>query len=272
MDARRIKDLRYKEQEMKLCAIFLCWSDWDWMEYSVENIKPHVDGVIILGATFSNYGEVFHVPKKWVIKNTNSYQFHFINSNKGQTPRAKETEDRNAGLYYACESGFTHFIMLDSDELYNPIEFRKAKDYLNSKPHLNGLVCKSQVYVKSPTLTIGLDTTLVPFIHKITPGLQHCFNRHYPFAWEGKNIRIDPTRSLNINSGVEMVDVTMHHYSWVRKDYDRKIRNSTARANIEKMDLGKKILPLKEGDVFDLYPGKPLVRVPNKFGLPEFDA
>lgn len=66
-----------------------------------------------------------------------------------------------------------------------------------------------------------------------------------------------------------MIDVTMHHFSWVRKDYDRKIRNSTARANIEKMDLGKKILPLKEGDVFDLYPGKPLVRVPNKFGLPE---
>lgn len=69
-----------------------------------------------------------------------------------------------------------------------------------------------------------------------------------------------------------MVDVTMHHYSWVRKDYDRKIRNSTARANIEKMDLAKKIVHLKEGDVFDLYPGKPLVRVPNKFGLPEFDG
>jgi hypothetical protein len=64
----------------------------------------------------------------------------------------------------------------------------------------------------------------------------------------------------------------MHHYSWVRSDYARKIRNSTARPNIEKMNLAQKVLRLKEGDVFDLYPGKPLVRVPNKFGLPEFNA
>lgn len=251
---------------MRLAAIYNVWADWELLEYSTENISPFVDGIIVVGSANSNYGERSEIPEYWKDK------CMILEPDNKLRPIENETRKRNYGLGVAQLSGYTHFIMLDSDELYDPIEFRKAKEYLNSKPNLNGLVCKSQVYVKSPTLTIGLDTTLVPFIHKITPGLQHCFNRNYPFAWEGKNIRIDPTRSLNINSGVEMVDVTMHHFSWVRKDYDRKIRNSTARANIEKMNLGKKILPLKEGDVFDLYPGKPLVRVPNKFGLPEFNA
>lgn len=251
---------------MKLCAIYNIWADWDWLEHSIENISPHVDGIIIVGSIMSNYSEVFGIPDMF------SNLCHQYEPKTNLRPIQNETDKRNFGIQTAIQKGYTHFIMLDADEFYDPIEFRKAKDYLNSKPNLNGLVCKSQVYVKSPTLTIGLDTTLVPFIHKITPGIQHCFNRNYPFAWIDGKIRIDPTRSLNINSGVEMIDVTMHHYSWVRKDYERKIRNSTARPNIEKMNLAKKIVHLKEGDVFDLYPGKPLIRVSNKFGLPEFNA
>jgi hypothetical protein len=255
---------------MKLVAIFICWADWDWLEHSVENIKPHVDGVIIIGRVYSNYGEHHGIPTKWF--NDKSIELHALASIPHGPPMQSETENRNLGIQIANEYGYTHFIMCDADELYDPIEFRKAKDYMNSKPNLQGLVCKSQVYVKSPTLTIGEDTTLVPFIHKLTPTIRHEFNRRYPFAWIDGKIRIDPTRSLNINSGVEMIDVTMHHYSWVRSDYARKIRNSTARPNIEKMNLAQKVLRLKEGDVFDLYPGKPLVRVPNKFGLPEFNA
>jgi hypothetical protein len=250
---------------MKLAAIFCVWADYDWLTHSIENISPHVDGIIIVASTKSNYNELFEIPEEYKTR-------VIIREPQYAQAMLSETDKRNYGLDEARRFGFTHFIMMDADELYDPIEFRKAKEYLNSKPNLNGLVCKSQVYVKSPTLTIGLDTTLVPFIHKITPGLHHCFNKNYPFAWEGKNIRIDPTRSLSINSGVEMIDVTMHHFSWVRSDYNRKIRNSTARPNIEKMDLANKILRLKEGDIFDLYPGKPLVRVPNKFGLPEFNA
>jgi hypothetical protein len=251
---------------MKLCAIYNVWHDWDWLKLSRENISPFVDGIIIVASESSNYGEWSPIPVTEL--NFDFYSPQFLL----KRPQEIETDKRNYGLQKAIERGYTHFIMLDSDELYDPIEFRKAKDYINSKPNLQGLVCKSQVYVKSPTLTIGEDTTLVPFIHKLTPTIRHEFNRKYPFAWIDGKIRIDPTRSLNINSGVEMIDVTMHHYSWVRKDYARKIRNSTARPNIEKMNLAQKVLRLKEGDVFDLYPGKPLVRVPNKFGLPEFNA
>ena len=68
------------------------------------------------------------------------------------------------------------------------------------------------MYFKSPKLTLGFDHTLVPFIHKLTPTIRHEFNKHYPYAWDNGNIHIDPSRSLNINSGVQMSDVIMHHY------------------------------------------------------------
>lgn len=219
---------------MRLCAVFNCWADWDWLQIAAEKILPLVDGVIIVWSKKSNYGEVCNPDELFVVW---TYKipapiYFFEKEPSLAHPMHEETARRNFGLQKARELGYTHFLSLDCDELYDPSEFLREKQRLIDNPDLAGLVCASQVYVKSPTLTIGLDTTRVPFIHKITPNLKHEFNRSYPFAWEGKNIRIDPTRSLNINSGVEWSPVVMHHFSWVRKDYDRKIRNSTARANI----------------------------------------
>ncbi len=249
---------------MKLCAIFHCWADWDWLNYSYKAIRPLVDGVIIVGSQRSNYGELFEIPKEWDNCATFRREPCYYH------PMHEETHKRNHGLDKARELGYTHFVMMDADEFYDPEQFLKEKQRFIDNPDLAGLVCASRVYVKSPSLCAGLDTTRVPFIHKITPTLKHEFNRSYPYAWEGKAIKIDPTRSYNINSGVEWSDIVMDHYSWVRSDINRKIRNSTAKANIERTNIAKSFFHLKEGDICELYPGKPLVRVPVKYGLPEF--
>jgi hypothetical protein len=260
---------------MKLAAIFNVWADWDLMKYSIRSIQDLVDDVIIVASDNSNYREFYPIPypfKDDVLTfqlwgdSMEVFRVDVINSN----PMQSETHKRNFGLDKAREKDCTHFIMMDADEFYDPEQFLKEKQRFIDNPNLQGLVCASQVYVKSPSLTVGLDTTRVPFIHKITPTLKHEFNRSYPFAWEGKAIRIDPTRSLNINSGVEWSNIVMDHYSWVRKDIHRKIRNSTAKANIERTNIAKNFFHLKEGDICELYPGKPLVRVPVKYGLPEF--
>lgn len=253
---------------MKLCAIFLCWSDWDWLDHSVKNIEPVVDGVIIIAPTKSNYGESCEIPERWYKPNTDKLALH-LSPTTLHYPSHSETSHRNAGLFFAREAGYTHFIMLDADEMYDEDEFLREKKRFEDNPNLAGLVCRTQVYFKSPTLTIGYDTTLVPFIHKLTPNLKHEFNRSYPFAWEGKSIRIDPTRSLNINSGVEWSDITMHHFSHVRKDYAKKIRNSTAKANLERSTIVQDLLHAKENYFCQFYQ-KPLVRVPNRFGIPEY--
>lgn len=246
---------------MRLAAVFHCWGDWDLLYHSVENMRPLVDGVIIIASEKSNYGEVSPIPF-WGRDEVYQREPQFTH------PMNSETEKRNYGLNIAREHGYTHFINCDADEMYNPIDFHREKHRFIDNPDLAGLVCATQVYFKSPTLTIGLDTTLVPFIHKITPDLKHEFNKRYPYAWRGHEIKIDPTRSLNINSGVEWSDIVMHHMSYIRADLKKKIRNSTARANIEKSTLIDDYKNAKEGAYCEFYK-KTLHSVPNHFNLPE---
>jgi hypothetical protein len=248
---------------MKLVAIFNVWSDWDILQYSVSSIRDLVDGVLIIGSTRSNFGEYFPIPDHF--KNE---ELH-IREPRFNIPAHSETDKRNYGLLLAKKQGYTHFLTIDSDEFYEPGPFLKHKERFLNEPHLQGLVCLCQTYFKSPTLTIGLDTTLVPFIHKLTPTIQHEFNRKYPFAWIDGQIRIDPTRSMNIISGVEMTDLIMHHMSYIRKDIQMKIRNSSARKNIERSTLLQDWLQASEGYYVEFY-RKTLSRSQVDFGIPEF--
>lgn len=255
---------------MKLAAIYNVWADYDWLIHSVRNMHPLVDGVLIICSEYSNYREYCKQAPYWtedVFYNTNVRTYDF-EPTKGLGAMQNETAKRNFGLDVAKKEGFTHFLTMDCDEVYDPEQFIKEKQRFIDNPDLAGLVCASKVYVKSPTLTIGLDTTRVPFIHRITPTLRHEFNKRYPFAWEGTAIRIDPTRSLNINSGVEWSDIVMDHYSYVRSDLKRKIRNSTAKSNLEKSTILEDYKNACDGYYFRFY-GKTLTKVDNKYNLPE---
>lgn len=233
-------------------------------------MRPLVNGVIVIYSEKSSFGEFSPV------MDFTGWPVHVFQCEPQGDARTSETNKRNFGLQKARELGYTHFLSMDADEFYEPEEFLREKKRFEN-PNLAGLVCRVKCYFGSPTLTIGYDTTLVPFIHKITPTISHEFNRNYPFAWtdkdgeaftQKKRIRIDPTRSLNINSGVEWSDITLHHYSWVRKDPQKKIRNSTARANIERSTVVQDLLNAKEGYFCQFY-GKVLQRSPDIFGLNE---
>jgi hypothetical protein len=184
-----------------------------------------------------------------------------------RTPRDNETAKRNYGLKIALENDATHFLTIDADEFYDPIEFLKGREMMTSD--LNGLVVKCLTMFAKPTLTIGYDITLVPFIHKLTPTIKHTFNRNYPYAWQGPQIRIDPTRSLNINSGVQLTEFTMHHFSWIRSDFKRKIRNSTAKDNLERSTIWEDLVLAKDGYFVKFYQ-KHLTTVPNRFNIPDY--
>lgn len=252
---------------MKLAAVYCVWGDQELLAHSVKKIRPLVDGIIICYSTVSNFGELdAHTDFL--------HEVDYIVCNPSGNARESETRKRQAGLDRAREKGFTHFLMMDADEFYE--DFTEEKKRFDN-PDLLGLVCRTKVYFKSPDLTIGFDTTIVPFIHKITPGLRFAFNQNYPFAWTDedgkpftvkKRIRIDPTRSMNINSGVQWSEVVMHHYSWVRSDIKKKIRNSTARQNIEGSSITRDYASAKPGYFCHFY-GKQLESCRNLFGVPD---
>lgn len=261
---------------MKLVAIYNTWGDFDLLQHSIKNIRPLVDAIIVVFSRTSNYGEQLigkdgSAVDTWLDHGDAPVWFVRKEPDAKLNPMQNETDKRNFGLEYARSmKRFTHFLTIDADELYEHEPFLKEKERFND-PGIKGLVCLCQTYFKSPKLTIGLDRTLVPFIHELTPTIQHAFNRSYPFAWKGRDIFIDPTRSLNINSGVEMSGLIMHHYSWIRKDIEIKIRNSTARANIERSTIRKDFAQAKEGYYCEFY-GKTLIRASVDFNIPEFDV
>jgi hypothetical protein len=258
--------------KMRLAAIYNVWGDYYLLQYSIKNILPLVDMVIVVYSETSNFGEKTHdsFPIDIDSESDTPILLEQMEPDLKRSPRENETAKRNHGLKVALGVGATHFLTMDADEFYEPEPFLENKRFIEDK-HLDGLVCTCTTYFKSPHLTIGLDVTLVPFIHRLTPTIRHEFNKNYPYAWEGRQIRIDPTRSLNINSGVLLVhDLTMHHYSWVRKDYNRKIRNSTARANLERSCILKSLVDAKEGGYCEYYQ-KTLVRASVDFEIPEYE-
>jgi len=190
---------------MKLAALYCIWDDWDLLNESVRIMAPLVDGIVVIGSQKSNYGEVSVIPEEW---NGLCYKWE---PDQFKQPSANERDKRNFGLNKLKELGYTHFIMLDADEAYEPVSFLREKErFLDAK--LMGLVCGLQVYFKYPTLTVP-DTTRVTFIHKLTDRLAFERNTNMPFAYEKGKIFIDPARQLNIHSGVKWSDVVIGQFS-----------------------------------------------------------
>lgn len=248
---------------MILAAIINYWADtYELLPHCVNSARKWADCVIVVWSTTSNYKEVdLRIPDLPGDVHVFNWEPRYHNS------RDNETAKRNFGLDQAAILQCTHFVTMDADEFYDPDQVNAARAMFNND--INGIVVSCQTYFAKPWLTIGLDTTLVPFIHRITPGLRHEFNRKYPCAWERGQIRIDPTRSLNINSGVIFIPkIVMHHFSYVRKDLRLKIRNSSARINIEKSSAIEDYKNAQVGSYCGLY-GKNLSYVDNIFEIPD---
>lgn len=249
----------------RLVAIFCVWGDSnDLIDYSLDNILPCVDGVIIVyshKSNFGNYREFFTSiqDEKIVLYNWEPNTSHM--------PHYNETEKRQFGLEKAKQAGFTHFIFLDHDEFYHDHEFIEDKKRVYEQ-NLNGIVHPLKVLFKKPTLWCH-DHTLVPGICRLYPYTKTGNFHDFPFNRDKDgNAHIDPCRRLNYKDGIEMSEHYMIHASWVRSDYELKIQNSSARNNLRKSSIYKDLHDAAPG-VFNHFYRQTLQECPNYFNLPE---
>lgn len=242
---------------MRLVAIYNCWADGlDLLPYSVDNILPVVDAVIIVWAHKGNSGEFREFIYDPTSDKVKMYQCE-----------RSEIEKRNFGLEKAKQLGFTHFIMMDSDEFYIQEEVKGEKERVVQED-LNGLVCQVKVLFKKPTFCLD-DHTLVPFISKLFHDTQTGNFKFYPFAYDDKgNAHIDPTRRLNCNHRVLMSRAFMYHASWIRSDVDLKIRNSAARNSLERSTIYSDLEDAEVG-VYNHFYRDTITHIDNIFNLPE---
>lgn len=240
---------------MTLAAIYNVWDGAELLKGSIDSIRPFVDEVIIVYQDVSNYGERFD-PLPFIEQCDADV---IIKHDPHGRPLANEIAKRNKGIRQAIRTKCTHFLTLDCDEYYR--DFGEAKQaFIDSKR--NGSVVSIHTYFKEPTLMLETDESyFVPFIHKLNRNTLSG-GRIYPF-------RVDPSRRINEQSVVRL-PYFMHHYSWVREDIGRKVRNSTAAKNLSKSThLNEYHKELKEGDFLECYNSR-LLRVPNWFNIPNF--
>jgi hypothetical protein len=229
---------------MKLAAIYNIWDGVEHLESSVNSIRNDVDYIIFVYQDVSNYGEKYD-PLSELQKIKHDVTFLY-EPDLNSSPASNEKNKRNIGIQIALKLGCTHFLHLDCDEVYPNFKELK-KEFIDSGK--DGSVCKITTYFgKSNYCFEKFDNYYVPFIHKLNNDTV-AGGRQYPFY-------VDPTRKINSNNVSLLQSGLMHHYSWVRDDIERKIRNSTARCNIEISQLlldYKAVMLLSANDVDGFY-------------------
>lgn len=242
-----------------IVAVINLWDGNELLPFAVRQWHKLGVDVLIVYSDVSNYGQFQDNTTFLKAPEYKDCHIFQVEPDLRARPADNERQKREFGLQQARFLHFTHIITADCDEFYDTVDVDLTVNH----------VVHCHTYFKSPTLTIGLDRTLIPFVHKITPTLKYQFNTRYPYAMKGRDLLIDPTRTFNINSGVQMSDILCHHYSYVRQSIKKKIENSTARDNIRKDILRQDLILAKDG-YYCRYYERELHTVQNLFALPEW--
>jgi hypothetical protein len=252
---------------MRLTSIINVWADCvELLPFCIKNHLQFCDGVIVVWSQYSNHGNKNDAVLEYILANGHDQRVQFVQCEpwKGVTPLNSETRKRNHGIATAREKGFTHFIISDADEFYMSGYMNDEKKRFDN-PNLNGLVHDVKVFIKNPTLW-ARDHTLVCGIHKLNKDTC-CGNfKDYPFAYDSKGqAHIDPSRRLSFTSGIE-ISLPMYHMSYVRKNIDLKIDNSSANLKRSRQVIYDELRDAKPGYVSRLY-HQPLQECPNYFDI-----
>ena len=252
---------------MKLTSIINVWSDCvELLPFCIKNHLQFCDGVLVIWSQHSNHGERNDSVQDYILANAHDARVEFIQLEpmRGLKPLANETRKRNHGIDIARQKDFTHFLISDADEFYLPADIEEDKAHIK-KLNLNGLVSRLNVYIGKPTLWCT-DHTLVPTIQFLTKGVSVGEFR-YPFAYDKQGkAHIDPSRRPSHTSLVQMSGTTCHHYSYVRKNIDMKINNSSANLRNSRQVILDELRDAKPGYVSRLY-HQPLRESENYFDI-----
>jgi hypothetical protein len=243
---------------MKLAAIYNTWDGDEILPYSIAQIQPHVDVIVIIYQNVSNFGESYRptLPERGTI----NVQYHPDLTKSGTF---NETRKRNLGLEVARAEQCTHFISMDCDELYDGLVFKKHRDIVEQ---YDGSACRMLTYYKHPNIRLSpLEDYYVPFISRIYPTTR--------LGSAGYPVLADPTRTVSTSKNFYIIDEPiMHHFSWVRADIARKLRNSSAsgrwRAKIPEMV--EQFNSFEETGQMAHFEQYHWVKVANVFDLPRF--
>lgn len=253
---------------MKLAAIYNVWDATELLEGSIKQIYPFVDCVIAVVQSVSNYGEYYEGGKEEVERLYDLgfvfYMVEYMPDDFETTAAGHEISKRNFGISAARKFGCTHYLLMDCDEYYDSEQFLIAKEVIEIKGY-DSSACGLFTYFKKPIWQLSpVEDYYVPFICKLNEN-SLCGEYMFPVV-------TDPTRAPNKTGKFYLFkkdELMMHHYSHVRKDYERKLRNSSAKGNWKK-EIGNRIAEHKNfeiGNKVSFIHNRSVIEVGNLFNI-----
>jgi hypothetical protein len=210
---------------MKLVAIYHIFDGIELLEGSLKQIYSLCYRIILHYQTISNSGELCREVSEFIDYIHEKYP-KTIPIRYDPHPKISalknEMNKRRLGIKLSRQIKASHFLLIDCDEYYITREFARAIDVIDSNKY-DSTACRLYTYYKLPTYRLTpIENYYVPFIHSIDLNLTHDYH-----------VYVDPTRKAMGNHFYEFKqsELMMHHFSWVRKDIAKKLRNSSANVN-----------------------------------------
>lgn len=215
------------------------------LEDSIQTIKPFVDYIVVVAQEKSNYNDfnpnlrkkLNDLQSKGLINLIHWYNPSYDYDEKGKVKIdngiTNEQRKRQIGLDLCRVYGCTIFSSMDCDELYDSKEYEYALNDFK-KGDYDSSFCQMITYYKQPTWELfPPETYYVPLFYKMDCKTKFTFEFVPPYP-----VLIDPSR--RIKAGYSRVytrdEIQMHHFSYVRKDIESKIRNSSSQFSVEEQD------------------------------------
>ena len=247
---------------MKLAAIYNVYDGEELLLGSIEQIRSFCHEIIIVYQTESNTGGVYDDNISVVSiaqATTTKYAPDFTRS-----PAENEAIKRQIGINIAKFHGNTHFMLMDCDEYYDPKQVKTAIETIE-KEQYTATCCPIYTYYNQPEYQLTpMETYYVPFITSLEDWVQIDYNGRYP-------VLVDPTRRAGNLKKFHIFDkdvCVMHHYSYVRKDISRKLRNSSAIVNFKDVEgMIEQFNGWKLGDVMVHFTEYDIKEVDNLFNI-----
>lgn len=213
---------------MKLAACYTVFNGLELLEESINQIKDHVDEIIICYQNKSNTGNfnpdvntfVFDLAKKFRNK------MHVIVFHPDLSKNTKENE-RNKHqqmLLQARALDCTHFFLSATDHFYITEEFIFGKNTCQiQNPDVS--FTKMYTYYKDPTWQLTpTESYYMPFIMRLNSSTKIARNSLYPVPTD-PSVQVSPAKHTYV---FHENDLILHHYSMIRNDIEDKFRNAAA--------------------------------------------
>lgn len=201
------------------------------LEVSIRSLREEVDHVNVVYSLVSNSGKPLNEPLEDLLNDlmtkglVDEIFLYKPKVEKGQ--HWNELEKRRIGSFISSNNECKYHLTADSDEIYKSEQLKYIKK-IYEEENLVTSYCQMQTFYKSSKYCFKTpEEYFITLFSDISNGNTYEWNAHAP-------VLVDPTRKMNIQGNYKIFsrnEIEMFHMSGVRKDYRKKLENSSASVN-----------------------------------------